>query len=85
MGKFKKENRRPVGNIIATFTTTKQIGPQEWEVFPVSQVFPSTATLAHVCEWFFRQEPTATVVENIHISQPEPTEKESPEAKKEGE
>ena len=81
---LKKIERQPVRDIIASFTTSQQVGPESWDVFPVSQVFPSTATLAHVCEWFFRQESQATRVLNIHISQPEPSEKQPPHTRQKG-
>jgi len=71
---YKKAERQPIDNIIATFTTSSQVGPESWDVFPVSKEFPSTTTLKEVAEWFFREEPIGLRARNIHLSQPEPRE-----------
>lgn len=68
---FKKTEQQPVTELIATFRTSRQIGPEDWEVFPVSKSFTPDTTLAEVCEWFFREEHNAIRMQAVTVGQPE--------------
>ena len=72
---MKEVSAQPVTQLIATFTACKQVGPESWDVYPVSQLFAASATIADIAAWFHKQNPKVTKIENIHLHQPEECDK----------
>jgi len=72
---MKEVSTQPVTQLIATFTACKQVGPENWDVYPVSQLFAASATIADIAAWFHKQNPKVTKIENIHLHQPEECDK----------
>ncbi len=55
----------PLGSYIATFRTTTQTGPCDYEVRPVCRVITPDTTIAELIAWYRSSHPTAQLVFEI--------------------